>query len=208
MQALTVYILVRLQEGETPDNNHDILLLSTLWVSTFRTFKHCATTDSEQIVACALNEQVNFGSCIARSGLYSGPDRRDWIFEESRRRLALVYQILKMLYSLDPTTSCVEPDGFLLAPLPGRKQLWEAPDEQSWMEEKSRDGPVSSVFGVLTGGQMVKLQEQQIVMPNEYGLPSEMVEEGSGRNWQEWFSGMDGLGALVTLATAATSTWL
>jgi hypothetical protein len=33
MQALTVYILVRLQEGETPDNNHDVLLLSTLFVS-------------------------------------------------------------------------------------------------------------------------------------------------------------------------------
>lgn len=33
MQALTVYILVRLQEGETPDNNLDVLLLATLWVS-------------------------------------------------------------------------------------------------------------------------------------------------------------------------------
>ena len=32
MQALTVYILVRLQEGETVDNNHDVLLLSTFKV--------------------------------------------------------------------------------------------------------------------------------------------------------------------------------
>jgi hypothetical protein len=37
MQALTVYILVRLQEGETPDNNQDVLLLSTLWVGPRKT---------------------------------------------------------------------------------------------------------------------------------------------------------------------------
>ncbi|KAF3034748.1 hypothetical protein E8E11_001567 [Didymella keratinophila] len=185
MQALTVYILVRLREGETPDNNHDILLLSTLF-----------------IVACALNEQVNFGLCIARSGLYSGPGRHDWIFEESRRRLALVYQILKMLYSLDPATACANPDGFLLAPLPARKQLWEAPDAQKWTVEKSRNGADLSVFGVLTGGQMVKLQEQQIIMPGEIGFPLGIEEEESVRNWQEWCAGMDGLGALVTLATS------
>ncbi|KAJ4398847.1 hypothetical protein N0V91_009898 [Didymella pomorum] len=188
MQALTVYILVRLQEGETPDNNHDVLLLSTLF-----------------IVACTLNEQVNFGLCIARSGLYSGPTRHDWIFEESRRRLALVYQILKMLFSLDPATSCTDPDGFLLAPLPAKKQLWEASDAEIWMVERSRDGPVSSVFGVLTGGQMVRLQEQQIIMPNEVGFPSGLDEEESARNWQEWCAGMDGLGALVTLATSLSA---
>lgn len=206
MQALTVYILVRLQEGETPDNNHDVLLLSTLWVSYLLVHSNSTPQiDCSQVIACALNEQVNFGLCVARSGLYSGPDRQDRIVEESRRRLALVYQILKMLYSLDPTTSCVEPDGFLLAPLPGRKHLWEAPDAQSWMLERSGDGPGSSVFGVLTGGQMVKLQEQQILMPSEFVLPSGTVEEGSGRNWQEWLSGMDGLGALVTLATSLSA---
>jgi hypothetical protein len=205
MQALTVYILVRLQEGETPDNNHDVLLLSALFVSLSRSSAHYNKTHPSQTVACALNEQVNFGLCIARSGLYSGPDRHDWIFEESRRRLALVYQILKMLYSLDPATSCAEPDGFLLAPLPARKQLWEAPDAQSWMVEKSRDGAELSVFGVLTGGQMVRLQEQQIVMPDEVGFPSGVEEEESAKNWQEWCAGMDGLGALVTLATSLSA---
>ncbi|KZM20669.1 hypothetical protein ST47_g8171 [Ascochyta rabiei] len=155
MQALTVHILVRLQEGETPDNSHDILLLSTLLMVTY-----------------ALNEQVNFGPCIARSGLYHGSDGSEWIFEELPRRLALVYQILKMLYSLDPATFCAEPDGFLLAPLPGRKQLWEAPDDaQAWMAEKSRDGPIPGVFGVLTGGQMMRLQEQQVVLAAEMSFP-------------------------------------
>lgn len=205
MQALTVYILVRLQEGETPDNNHDVLLLSTLFVRLSHPSVHRATTDHLQIVACALNEQVNFGLCIARSGLYSGPDHHDWIFEESRRRLALVYQILKMLYSLDPATACTDPDGFLLAPLPAKKQLWEAPDAQNWMAETTRNEGHPIVFGVLTSGQMVKMQEQQIVMPGEVGATSGVGEEESARNWQEWCAGMDGLGALVTLATSLSA---
>jgi hypothetical protein len=112
-----------------------------------------------------------------------------------------------MLYSLDPAPSGVEPDGFLLAPLPGRKQLWEAPDDaQAWMAEKSRDGPFSSVFGVLTGGQMVRLQEQQVVLANDINFPLGIVDEESASNWQEWCAGMDGLGALVTLATSLAST--
>lgn len=110
-----------------------------------------------------------------------------------------------MLFSLDPATSCTDPDGFLLAPLPAKKQLWEASDAERWMVEKSRDGPVSSVFGVLTGGQMVRLQEQQIIMPYEVGFPSGLDEEESARNWQEWCAGMDGLGALVTLATSLSA---
>lgn len=111
-----------------------------------------------------------------------------------------------MLYSLDPATSCAEPDGFLLAPLPGRKQLWEAPDAQAWVVKRSRDSMVSSVFGVLTGGQMVRLQEQQVAMPDEINFPREIGEEESAENWQEWCTGMDGLGALVTLAASLSST--
>ena len=33
MQSLFVYILLRLQEGQTPDNNFDTLLISSMWVS-------------------------------------------------------------------------------------------------------------------------------------------------------------------------------
>jgi hypothetical protein len=32
MQALLIYMLLRLQEGETVQNNFDALLLSTMWV--------------------------------------------------------------------------------------------------------------------------------------------------------------------------------
>ncbi|KAF2622528.1 hypothetical protein BU25DRAFT_415249 [Macroventuria anomochaeta] len=101
---------------------------------------------------------------------------------------------------MDPATACAEPDGFLLAPLPSRKRLWDAPDEQSWMVEKSLDGCFPSVFGVLTSGQMVKLREHQVILEDGGGSIQGVGAEESAANWQEWCSGMDGLGALVTLA--------
>lgn len=122
-------------------------------------------------------------------------------------RLTLLYQILKMMYSLDPATFCGEPDGFLLAPLPGRKQLWEAPDNaQAWIAEKSQDGPFPSVFGVLANGQMVRLYEQQVVLVDEINFPLGIEDDVSASNWEEWCAGMDGFGALVTLATSLAST--
>jgi hypothetical protein len=32
MQALLIYMLLRLQQGETPYNDFDVLLLGTMWV--------------------------------------------------------------------------------------------------------------------------------------------------------------------------------
>lgn len=216
MQALTVYILARLQEGENVDNNHDVLLLSTLWViPAIPTLRDCSSSATD----CSLYSEraCQFWSLHRSFGarLWFNPARMDlrrvsttvWqtqlhlvyllIFH---RRLSLVYQMLKMLYSLDPATSCTEPDGFLLAPLPSRRQLWESLDAQAWVVEKSRDGMFPSVFGVLTGGKMVKLQEQQVIIPDEIYSPLNVGEEESATNWQDWGAGIDGLGTLVTLA--------
>jgi hypothetical protein len=36
MQALLIYMILRLQEGESMYNNFDVLLLSAMWVSQFQ----------------------------------------------------------------------------------------------------------------------------------------------------------------------------
>ncbi|KAF1851288.1 uncharacterized protein K460DRAFT_273591 [Cucurbitaria berberidis CBS 394.84] len=185
MQALLIYMLVRVQEGETMYNNIDVLLLSTVW-----------------IVSSGLYQQLGNVPCGAASGLGYGPTQDDWIFEESRRRLALVCKCTRMLFSLEPIRGCVMQDGFLLAPLPARKQLWEARDEYSWMLENRRDVGVPSVFGIMLDGQMVKLNEPQALLSGQgISVQSERSKESSV-NWQEWCSGMDGLGALVMLAAS------
>jgi hypothetical protein len=118
-------------------------------------------------------------------------------------RLAMTFKTIGMLFSTEPAGSCVLPDGFLLAPLPARKQLWEAPNETQWMAQKSNDVRGDAVFGVKVGGQMVKLETYGTILPdgNVRG-PEEVSESESNSNWQEWCAGMDGLGALLMLAAS------
>ena len=106
---------------------------------------------------------------------------------------------------MDPASACAEPDGFLLAPLPSRRQLWDVSEEKSWVAEKSLDGAFLSVFGVLRNGQMVRLQEHYAFLESEFNPNQGIEPEESAANWQEWCTGMDGLGSLVTLATSLAS---
>jgi hypothetical protein len=115
----------------------------------------------------------------------------------------MTFKTLGMLFSTEPAGSCVLPDGFLLAPLPARKQLWEAPNETQWMAQKSNDVRGDAVFGVKVGGQMVKLETYGTILPVENVRgPEEVSESESNANWQEWCAGMDGLGALLMLAAS------
>lgn len=108
-----------------------------------------------------------------------------------------------MLFSTEPAGACFMTDGFILAPLPAQKQLWEARNEYEWMMAKKQDTRGDNVFGIKVGGRMAKV------------IPCPMLDEGQGvslahvpddvqssANWQEWCSGMDGLGALVMLAAS------
>jgi hypothetical protein len=93
-----------------------------------------------------------------------------------------------MLFALDPPGKCVTPSGFLLAPLPTRKQLWEAPDADAWMLERCRDiGGIPSVFGVLQNGQMVKLHEFHGLRNGQAFVVEPRQVEESAKNWQEWW---------------------
>tara|TARA_R110002003_G_scaffold1035_6_gene22102 strand:+ start:7775 stop:8122 length:348 start_codon:yes stop_codon:yes gene_type:complete len=112
-----------------------------------------------------------------------------------------------MLFSTEPAGGCSLLNGFLLAPLPAHKRLWEARSESQWILEKSRDQRGDSVFGIKMGGTMVKLNKHQA--PNtSYDLMMAQSEEPveseseSSANWLEWCSGIDGLGALVMLAAS------
>ena len=106
-----------------------------------------------------------------------------------------------MLFALDPPGKCMTPPGFLLAPLPARKQLWEAPNADTWMLERCRDtGGFPNVFGILSNGQMVKLPDFKSLQNGQTFVvrPEEVAQ--SGKNWQEWCSGIDGLSSLIMLA--------
>jgi hypothetical protein len=112
------------------------------------------------------------------------------VWANGRNRLALVFRIITLLFSTEPASTCVLLDGYILAPLPAPKSLWEAKD----MGESLGTGKGQSVFGIKAGGKMLRLDGG--------GGTEEGSEYQSMENWQEWIGGMDGLGALVMLAAS------
>jgi hypothetical protein len=106
-----------------------------------------------------------------------------------------------MLFALDPPGKCMTPSGFLLAPLPARKQLWEAPNADTRMLERCRDTDgFPTVFRILNNLQMVKLPDFKSLQNGQTFVVRPEEGAQSGRNCQERCSGMDGLLSLVMLA--------
>ncbi|KFY47651.1 hypothetical protein V495_01883 [Pseudogymnoascus sp. VKM F-4514 (FW-929)] len=187
MQALSIYILIRLDEGETEQNNLDSLLLATVTILSKR-FAHTDTTNDTQ-------------QALFNAGLKT--EWENWLFKESSRRLCVVYQVVNKLVYFEPATLCDLHNDLILAPLPAKKQLWEADDEFMWKMEMEREPWARTDFGLSASGELVKLDDGQqycgdAVLP--YDVPGAPLRTTA--NWEEWCSGMDGLGGLVMLTAS------
>jgi hypothetical protein len=175
IQSLLIYILIRLEEGETEHNNIDSLLIATV----FTLCKHFNEAEARQIVQPALwNWNLNAAW-------------KYWIYQESARRLCIVYQIINMLVIFEPVVLCsLHESDLVLSQLPSRRKLWEAGDEYAWQAASQRDVDVQSVYGVAAvTGDLVKVEDM--------GLATR-----SSAQWEDWCSGMDGMGGLVMLAAS------
>jgi len=110
-----------------------------------------------------------------------------------------------MLVHFEPASMCHLQGDLILAPLPAKKQLWEAGDEFAWKAESESEPRIQTAFGLAATGELVEFFEGQpycsdaalLYKPLDTRAPS-----GSTENWREWCSGMDGLGGLVMLAAS------
>jgi hypothetical protein len=117
----------------------------------------------------------------------------------------MLYRVVNMLVYFEPAAMCELQRDLFLAPLPAKKQLWEATDESAWKMESERVPGAQTDFALATNGELVKLDEGQqhcshsvlLYKPSNVGSPSR-----STANWEEWCSGMDGFGGLVMLAAS------
>lgn len=111
-----------------------------------------------------------------------------------------------MLIYFDPAAMCHLPDDLVLAPLPARKQLWEAGDESEWRTEIHRGPPGAQVsFGLTAGGEVVRLDEGRLSCGDalvSHRRASDAAGTDPPPGWEEWCSGMDGFGGLVMLAAS------
>ncbi|PVI04565.1 hypothetical protein DM02DRAFT_556109, partial [Periconia macrospinosa] len=189
MQALSVYLLVRLSEGETDENNIDLFILTTLNDLTQKVIKigwECNTT---------------YANC-----LYGGKiGWKDWIFEESRRRLSALFRIVGMLVYLDPTTLCNLQSDLVIAPLPAKKELWEASTQTEWRMEAQKEFGLPTVFGMANDGELLEIRAGKTFCAGHFSGYEGVGETGAGRcvaDWEEWCLGMDGFGGLIMLAAS------
>lgn len=110
-----------------------------------------------------------------------------------------------MLVYFEPAAMCDLQKDLILAPLPAKKQLWEAGDEFVWKAESVREPGVQTAFGLAANGELVKLDEGQLYCSDAVLLYKSLDARTPSRstaNWEEWCSGMDGFGGLVMLAAS------
>jgi len=123
-----------------------------------------------------------------------------------------------MLVYFEPANMCpLHKAGLVMAPLPARKQLWEAGSQGAWEEAviRSERGDAtaesrtagSTAFALAANGELFRLADAEHARCREVlGLqtssiyPSTVVR--STASWDEWCEGMDGLGGLVMLAAS------
>ena len=189
MQALFIYILIRLGEGEMDHNNIDALLVRAVVL----------TATQFNLINFTGNTQPTLHSDSLTSSW------KDWILEESARRLCVVYQVLGMLVQFEPAAMCDGAD-VVLGPLPSRKQLWEASDAKAWIMESEREPPgLQPTFGLAANGDLVRMDEGQL-HPADAVLHlrsyDQTTSSWAAANWEDWCSGMDAFGGLIMLAAA------
>ncbi|KAI2615383.1 hypothetical protein GGR54DRAFT_613228 [Hypoxylon sp. NC1633] len=184
MQALSIYVLTRLDEGETENNDFDFLLVKAVIVVAQQLSRNDITCHTQ----CAL----------CNNGLETS--WKEWIYRESRRRLAVVYRVVNRLVYFEPAAMCDMPAEFMLAPLPAKRQLWEAGDEFTWKAESQKEPGVQ--FGLAANGEIVKLEDGRLSCSDAwlpYESPDSMTQSMRTANWEDWCSGIDGFGGLVML---------
>lgn len=110
-----------------------------------------------------------------------------------------------MLVYFEPAKMCDLQTDLILAPLPEKKQLWEAGDEFVWKAESEKEPSVQTAFALAANGELVKLGEGQLHRSETVLLYKSLNFETLSRstaNWEEWCSGMDAFGGLVMLAAS------
>lgn len=110
-----------------------------------------------------------------------------------------------MLVYFDPAAMCELPNELVLAPLPAKKQLWEADNAFTWKAETDRDAGVLTAFALAANGELVRLDGCQL----HYGdarMRQKCLESRTApsiaASWEDWCSGMDAFGGLVMLAAS------
>lgn len=120
-------------------------------------------------------------------------------------RLCVIYRVANLIVFFEPAKLCnLQPDLFL-APLPHKKQLWEASDERSWKLESTTSTEFHTSLGIAITGELVEVEEGRLYKSDQPLIDAPLNGSNASRrtaSWEDWCSTMDNLGSLVLLAAS------
>jgi hypothetical protein len=128
-------------------------------------------------------------------------------------RLAVIYRILNKLIFFGPAAMCDMPAEFVIAPLPAKRQLWEAKNAEEWKLQSQKEVREQVSYALAVDGEIVKLNQRRLSCRDAWLPYSPFDEETASQDherrtsssatwWPEWCSGMDSMGGLIMLAAS------
>lgn len=95
-----------------------------------------------------------------------------------------------MLISMEGAGLCAAYPGFIVAPLPAKRTLWEAPTAEAWRSERNWNTNDREMYGMSLDGKLLKMHQDN-------GLIS-----CSPESWDNWLPEMDSFGILIMIAAS------
>ncbi|KAK0708584.1 hypothetical protein B0H67DRAFT_672808 [Lasiosphaeris hirsuta] len=191
IQAMVIYLLMRVIESghEYFVANHDML----------RTMKKLSARFAHLVPG-------PFSPAHART---ARPAWRDWIHEETRRRVTIVCFLTSLVVGAEGCDIIMDPN---LIPLPSGRALWEARTETDWAREFEAawaevrvNGPRLDTVGDLAVAKFGAGAGTGVMVGFKGG-----VGEGRSRAVEDvldgWHAGLDGLGMLLAAVMAGVYT--
>jgi len=140
-------------------------------------------------------------------------DSRSGSLIDTHYRLAVIYRILNKLVFFGPAAMCDMPTEFVIAPLPAKRQLWDAKDAEEWQMQWQNEQRQETSFALAVDSEIVKLDQRRLSCRDAW-LPYLRLDDDatlqtsksrasrSAACWAEWCSGMDSMGGLIMLTAS------
>ena len=127
------------------------------------------------------------------------------LYKTDIQRLAVIYRVVDMLVYFEPAGMCGLQKYLIIAPLPAKKQLWEANNKHMWEINSKQDDAIQGSFGLTANGELIKFDQEQLYCSGgalRYRLPPNTPSAPSSMNGDHWCSEMDAFGGLIMLAAS------
>ncbi|KAF2102815.1 hypothetical protein NA57DRAFT_52367 [Rhizodiscina lignyota] len=170
-QTVLTYLLMRMREGARVNDDIDAPLIFTLGRVSKTLVNRIGNAEFITGVPNAIN------SCS------------EWIFHETRRRIATIARLINMVLDIDSAVVCYLLRGFVFVPLPAQRTLWETNTTASWRKEFDLFLRDRRLYGLAADGKLKSLVQQddgQVVI--------------SIVDWESWLAEQDTFGTMVMLA--------